>query len=95
MFGGLLYVSEVKRVPSLDHIAFFVIITVNAYFVLLWVYLVSYSFHKYHYVRKFTELLRVALCRRRDAKESGFYTPSSVNSILSLAELTVGLFLNT
>ena len=85
MFGGILYISEVKRVSTLDLIAFFLIITVNTYFILLWIYFVSYSFHKYHYARRFTELLRVALCRRRDINDSDFYTPTNVSSISAVS----------
>jgi hypothetical protein len=68
LFGGLLYVSDVQKVDFIDLFAFFVIVFVNIYFLLLWLYLVSHAYSRYRYVAKIARFLRYILFRKDDGQ---------------------------
>ena len=63
LFGGLVFATDVQRVTFIDTITFIVIVIINLYFILLWVYLMSFNFHKFTYARKFTQFLKFLLRR--------------------------------
>ena len=66
LYGGLLYVSETSGVTFVELFAFIIILIINAYFILLWVYLMSFSLDRFKYVRKVTDFLRILLRRKND-----------------------------
>ena len=78
LFGGLLYVSEVTRISFVDIFAFIVILIINVYFILLWVYLFSYSLDRFKYVRKLTEFLKILLRRKDDVVNIDPPQPNSI-----------------
>ena len=51
LFSGLVFVTDVQRVSFIDVIAFVIIVIVNVYFILLWIYLMSFNFHKFSYAK--------------------------------------------
>ena len=77
LYGGLLYVSDVKRVDVIDVVAFILILVVNIYFILLWVYLMSFSFDRFKYVRILSNVLRTLLWRKNDIVDHDLAQPSS------------------
>ena len=77
LYGGLLYVSDVKRVDLIDVVAFILILVVNIYFILLWVYLMSFSFDRFKYVRILSDVLRALLWRKNDIIDHDLVQPSS------------------
>ena len=78
LFGGLLYVSEVTRVSFVDIFAFIIILIINIYFILLWIYLFSYSLDRFKYVRKLTEFLKILLRRKDDVFNIDPPQPNSI-----------------
>jgi hypothetical protein len=66
LFGGLLYVTDVLRLKSVDLFAFFVILLINVYFLLFWTYLMLSTYNKYKCVKKLTNILRIVLYRFKD-----------------------------
>lgn len=80
LYGGLLYVSDEKRVEFIDVIAFITILVINIYFILLWVYLMSYTMHRFNHIRKFTNFMQIVLCRKKDSKNVNLITPGTLTT---------------
>ena len=66
LFGGIIYATDTKRVGFIDIFVFFTIAIINLYFLLLWIYLISFAFHKFTIAQKFTNYLRILLMRREE-----------------------------
>ena len=85
LFGGILYVTDIQRVSFIDIFVFIVIILINSYFILLWVYLISFSLHKFAIARKLTYYLKVILIRKDEnfLNEASGTTEKSITFKLS------------
>ena len=66
LFGGILYVTDIQRVSFIDFFVFIVIVLINVYFVLLWVYVISFTLHKFAVARKITHYLKSILRRENE-----------------------------
>jgi hypothetical protein len=86
LFGGLLYVTDVLRLKSVDLFAFFVILIINVYFLLFWTYLMLSTYNKYKFVKKLTKILRIVLYRFKD---EDIYNENLVNAMKE-SEVSVG-----
>ena len=69
LYGGLLFINEEERGNDfIDLMAFLLIVLFNVKFFILWAYLMSQTQHKFKFIIKITNFLRIILCRKKEVE---------------------------